>query len=307
MELIFHADDLGATPGVSRKILDAWQAGVVDSFSIIANGTGLDIVSEELEGNPEREARISVHLNLTDGRSILPPEEVFGLVDRDGYFKYGFSALFFKLCLCSPNARRLMLGEIEREWRAQIRRTREISGRRRIRAIDGHIHVHVLPFLFPVVVKLAVEEEIPEIRIPGELWSYPGGLGRMLSPRFYLNHLKWAVLRILAGWASRRKRRFGIGGPGAFIGVLNAGRMTGRAVRRALEKARKSGVDSCEILFHVGGASAEELLRWKPLHPTFRFLVSEGREKEYEELVRLRADLRGGESAANQNMERGGG
>jgi predicted glycoside hydrolase/deacetylase ChbG (UPF0249 family) len=307
LELIFHADDLGATPGVSRKILDAWQAGLIDSFSIIANGTGLDLVLEQLKRYPEREARISVHLNLSDGKSVLPPEDVSMLVDRDGYFRYGFSAIFLKLCLCSPRARRRLLSEIEREWREQIRRIREICRGRRIQAVDGHIHVHVLPFLFPVAAKLALEEEIPEIRIPGELWSRPGDLGRMLSPRFYVNQLKWAVLRILAGWTSRRKRRYGLDGPESFVGVLNAGRMTGRDVRSALGKARKSGVDSCEILFHVGSASAEELSRWKPLLPTFRFLISEGREKEYEELVRLRSSLDGEEPTVSQNREGAGG
>ena len=82
MKLILHADDLGATPGVSRIILDAWKAGLIDGFSILANGLGVGLVREGLAIHAELDARISVHLNLSDGKSILPSEEVPGLVDR---------------------------------------------------------------------------------------------------------------------------------------------------------------------------------------------------------------------------------
>ena len=303
MKVIFHADDMGATPAVSRRILEAWRAGIIDGFSIVANGDGLDVVSRELSEEAGREARIGVHLNVSDGRSVLPRDEVGGLVDRDGYFRYGFSAIFLKLLACSPSKRRRLLDQIEREWRGQIHRAREVCGGRRIRALDGHIHVHMIPFLFPVAAGLAVEEDIPEIRIPREIWPHSLGFGRIFSPRSLVNCLKWIVLRLLSSRARDLRGRYGIGGPEAFIGVLNAGRMTRQATRESLERLKRLGVESCEVLFHVGGAPVEEVSSWNPNLPTFRFLVSDGRRKEYEELSRLRAEMDGGEPGAGRRME----
>ena len=294
MELIFHADDLGATPSVSRKILEAWQAGLITGFSVIANGTGVGLILEELDENPELDARISVHLNVSDGKSVLPSEEVSGLVDRDGYLKHGFLGIFLKLIFSAPSTRRRLLREIEGEWREQIRRTKEICRGRKIRAVDGHIHVHMLPFLFPIAAKLALEEDIPEIRIPRERWSFSFQFERLLSLQFFANIVKWVLLRMLAGPALKLKRRFGLEGPQTFVGVLNAGRNTKLSVLSALNKLKKLEIDSCEILFHIGGAPEEEVAGWNPLNPTFKFLTSDGRRREYEELVRLKAFMNSG-------------
>jgi len=289
LEVIFHADDLGATPGVSRKILDGWEAGLITGFSLIVNGTGVGLVAERLNQHPEREARIAVHLNISDGRSLLAPEKVPGLVDREGYLKHGFLGLFLKLAFSLPASRRKMLREVESEWREQIRRAKAICHVRNIRAIDGHIHVHMLPCLFPLAARLAVEEGIPEIRLPRELWSSPDRWKHFFSLRFFTNGAKWALLRFLSVPASRVKKRMGLGGPRAFIGILNAGRNTVRSVLNSLGKLERMNVGSCEILFHIGGAAEPEVSEWRPHGPTYRFLISGERHEEYEELKKLRA------------------
>ncbi len=289
MELIFHTDDLGATPEISHKILDAWREKIITGFSIIANGTGVESIPGNLNEHPDLEARISVHLNISDGRSLLPSEAVSGLVDRNGYFKYGFLGLLLKLFFCRAFTRRRLLGEIENEWREQIHRTKEICSGRKVQAIDGHIHVHMIPYLFPVAAKLAVEEEIPDIRIPRELWSFPDRVRGIFSLLFYVNCMKWILLRILACQALKLKKQLNLGGPAAFIGVINTGKNTKSAVLTSLKRLKKIGIDSCEILFHIGGAPEEEVSEWNPLNPTFKFLISDGRQREYEELIELRA------------------
>jgi predicted glycoside hydrolase/deacetylase ChbG (UPF0249 family) len=280
---------LGATPEISHKILDAWRAGIITGFSIIANGTGLESIPGKLNEHPDLEARISVHLNISDGRSLLPSEEVSGLVDRNGYFRYGFLGLLLKLFVSTHSTRRRLIGEIESEWREQIHRTKEICSGRKIQAIDGHIHVHMIPYLFPVAAKLAVEEDIPDIRIPRELWSFPDRIRQIFSLQFFVNGMKWILLRILACSALKLKTQLNLGGPSAFIGVINTGKNTKSAVLASLKRLRKIGIDSCEILFHIGGAPEEEVSEWNPLNPTYKFLISDGRQREYEELVELRS------------------
>ena len=151
----------------------------------------------------------------------------------------------------------------------------------------------MIPFLFPIASKLAVEEEIPESRIPWEPWSFSFQLERLLSPQIIVNYMKWGLMRLLTCLAFRYRKRLGIGGPAAFIGLIDTGRNTMRAVLPTLERMRRRGIDSCEVLFHIGGAPEEEVLEWNPLTPTFKFLTSRGRRREYEELVKLQGYLAG--------------
>jgi hypothetical protein len=101
--------------------------------------------------------------------------------------------------------------------------------------------------------------------------------------------MKWILLRILACSALKLKTQLNLGGPSAFIGVINTGKNTKSAVLASLKRLRKIGIDSCEILFHIGGAPEEEVSEWNPLNPTYKFLISDGRQREYEELVELRS------------------
>jgi len=38
MQLIYHSDDMGATPSTSSRIMRAWEEGLIEGFSIFANG-----------------------------------------------------------------------------------------------------------------------------------------------------------------------------------------------------------------------------------------------------------------------------
>ena len=83
--LIVTADDLCMTEGITRGIVEAYRNGIVTTTSALMNYPG---ASETLirvhQENPE--LPIGIHLNITTGRPVLPPEDIPGLVDRDGYF-----------------------------------------------------------------------------------------------------------------------------------------------------------------------------------------------------------------------------
>src|SRR5690606_7724277 len=77
--LIVNADDFGLSDGVTAGIVRAWREGVVTSTSAMIN----------MDGAPERvaaarrscpELPIGLHLNITAGRPVLPPEKVPTLV-----------------------------------------------------------------------------------------------------------------------------------------------------------------------------------------------------------------------------------
>ena len=67
--IILHSDDLGITSSITKNMLDSWRAGHLKSFSIIANGSAINEISDALTSSPELKARIAVHFNLSEGFS----------------------------------------------------------------------------------------------------------------------------------------------------------------------------------------------------------------------------------------------
>src|SRR5215831_16969412 len=164
-DLIVNADDLGWTAGVNRGIAEAHRNGIVTSASLIANGAAFDDGVGVARALPAM--GVGVHLNLSDGRPLS--QGVPSLVDEQGKLTGGPKQLLIKLA-----RRRLKLAEVEREWNAQIERVRAagISPTH----LDGHKHVHMLPGLFPVALRLAKRHLIAAIRISNETSSLRAAL-----------------------------------------------------------------------------------------------------------------------------------
>lgn len=126
--LIVNADDYGLTRGVSRGIREAHQHGIVSSTTAMMNMPG---VEEDLHIAMIETPRLGlgVHLVLTAGRPVLPPEQIPTLVSAAG----GFHTLNELLLARSE----LDLEQVRREWRAQIEKFRAASGR-----IPDHLDSH---------------------------------------------------------------------------------------------------------------------------------------------------------------------
>lgn len=118
--LIVNADDLGMSEGVTRGILDAHRDGIVTSSSLMMNApqarAGLETA---LRDAPE--LGLGLHLTLTWGRPVLPPERVPSLVDADG----GFVSVPRGVALPGRWSR----NDIAAELRAQLDRFVELAGR----------------------------------------------------------------------------------------------------------------------------------------------------------------------------------
>ncbi len=153
--LIINADDFGLTPGVTRGILDAHLNGVVTSTSAMMNSAH---IAESLAA-ANRDAPylgIGVHLVLTWGKPLLPPEEVSTLVDDTGHF--------YKIFQLSGRVGNFDLNEVKIEWQTQIEAF--ISYGRRPDHLDSHHHIsYSSPALFAVMLDLANEYNLP-IRFP---------------------------------------------------------------------------------------------------------------------------------------------
>ncbi|OFW45551.1 MAG: hypothetical protein A2163_03810 [Actinobacteria bacterium RBG_13_35_12] len=154
-KLIINADEFGLTEGTNRAIAKAYQFGTVTSATIIVNQWAFDDAILISKQNPG--LGVGIHLNITDGRPILPLNEVISLVDATGYF-YNRYNLMIRLTLG-----RINLSEVENELMTQV--TKLTSRGINPTHIDDHQCIILHPKLFRIITQIASHLNIP-IRIP---------------------------------------------------------------------------------------------------------------------------------------------
>jgi len=154
--LIINSDDYGRTPDISRGIREAHLNGVVTSTTCMMNiPTTANDLAIAVHETPK--LGLGVHLVLTMGKPILPPEAVPSIVDTDGnHLKYNpFIA----------NLPNLKMDQVKAEWRAQIERFIRTAGRKPTH-LDSHHHSSFFaPELFRGMLELAKEYDCA-IRFP---------------------------------------------------------------------------------------------------------------------------------------------
>ena len=127
--LIVNADDYGRTPSVSRGICDAHLNGLVTTTTVMINLPGaLEDVRRGIECAPN--LAFGVHLNLTCGKPLTPPDRVPTLIDANGRF-HGKDLIF-------SNPEMLDLAEVKIECKAQIERFLQTEAE--LDHIDSHHH-----------------------------------------------------------------------------------------------------------------------------------------------------------------------
>lgn len=155
-EVVLTADDFGLTPGVNQGILEAHRAGLVNRASIMS--TGLAFVDAVALARAHPTLAVGLHVALTCGRPASPMP---ALTNPDGAFRNRPWRVGWRMLLHV-----LPVGQVEQELRAQIERPLALG--LRPAHLDSHHHIHLLPGLLPMVLRLAREYEIPALRLPDE-------------------------------------------------------------------------------------------------------------------------------------------
>jgi len=249
--LIVNADDLGWTEGVNRGIVEAHRKGLVTSATLLANGRAFPSGIDAARKNPE--LGIGVHLNLSDGRPTAAAEQVPGLLNAAGELYGGPESLMLRIA-----SRSLRWAEVEREWDAQIRKIREagISPTH----LDGHKHVHMLPGLFELALRLAKKHGIRAIRVAHEESSLRSALsaGASQNTRVVLKQgMQARGLKLLVRDARGLADREGVATSDYFCGIAQTGQWTREGMEEFLEKLPEG---TTELMCHPGYVD-EELRR----------------------------------------------
>ena len=194
--LIVNADDYGLSRGITDGILLTHQKGILTSTSLMVNQPATEYAVSRSAEAPD--LGIGIHLNLTQGTPVLPPEQIPTLVNAKGQFHS-----------CGEQARRLLRLlvsrlEIEKEFRAQIRRMKSY-GLQPTHA-DSHHRIHMYPSAARAFHRAILSEGISRARAPRkrywpttDRWGGPhiGPLYRRVAAKFYLEFLQSVLFRDL--------------------------------------------------------------------------------------------------------------
>ncbi len=242
-QLIVNADDFGLTEGVSRGIVEAHRRGIVTSTTLLANGAVFESAVALALASPG--LGVGVHLNLSEGRPVSEPSRVASLLNGQGCFSGGPAKLMARIL-----SGKLRRAEVEHEWGAQIEKVR--AGGIGITHLDGHKHVHMLPGLFPIALRLARQHGIPAVRLAVER---PTGFSALLrrnggaAPRLAKQYLQARALAAAALDYREQLQQAEIKSPECFYGITQTGFLDAAELETILWNLPEG---SSELMCHPG-------------------------------------------------------
>jgi hopanoid biosynthesis associated protein HpnK len=161
IQLIVNADDYGISESVNAGVLEAYDRGILTSCSLMVAEPAAEAAVRAARERPG--LAVGLHLVVVCGRAVLPRAAVPRLVDVEGRFSE--SPVLAGLRYTFDRAARQQL---ERELRAQFERFRDLG--LPLSHVDGHLHMHMPPFVFDRAAALAEEFGCHRIRIPRDDW-----------------------------------------------------------------------------------------------------------------------------------------
>ena len=281
--IYFSADDYGLCDDASMHIQQCIDTGAINKVSIFPNLAQVDL--KKVINN--KNIRISLHLNLVEGRCMANADEVPLIADKNGNFKHTFGGLF-KLGLIQGKK---LEEELYKEIKAQVLFWKSVLPQGQPFCIDSHQHTHMIPAVFKALIRVLNDEKInPEyMRIPAEpLLPY------IKTPSLYftyspVNIIKQWLLGFLWIINKREAKKYKIN-TSYFMGILFSGKMDQKRVTRILPQyiktAEKDGKD-IEVLFHPGYLDKKET-DFKNKNIAFdKFYFSENRKTEFDSITKI--------------------
>jgi hypothetical protein len=185
--LICNADDFGMTRRVTDAIIFCHRNGVITSTTLMTNMSAAEYACGLSKEFPS--LAVGVHLTLTEGKPLLPPEKVPDLTDAHGVFLDRFDQprnLWWG---------RRTLEQVASEFAAQVQRAFDLGIKPT--HLDSHHHIQRMPVARRAMAAVARRFKVAVARTErGYYWC-----GRKASPA---ERLECALknLRSFKGWAS---------------------------------------------------------------------------------------------------------
>jgi hopanoid biosynthesis associated protein HpnK len=192
--LIVNADDFGRSCSINAAVIRAHREGILTSASLMVNEEASDEAVALAKENPR--LGVGLHLALICGRSALPPEKIPGLINARGEFSnnpFSVGLRYF--------ANRRLREQLRAEIHAQFTRFRA-SGLT-LDHVNGHLHFHLHPTVFGILVEDAARLGFQNMRLTREpFWmDVPLASGRRL---YRAGH---AMIHSILSWSARANFR----------------------------------------------------------------------------------------------------
>ncbi|HKD65466.1 MAG TPA: hopanoid biosynthesis-associated protein HpnK [Candidatus Binataceae bacterium] len=234
--LIVNGDDFGASREKNAGIVRCHREGILTSTSLMVAEPARHEAAALATECPALD--VGLHLVFVQGKSVLPPAKLGGLVNSRAAFVdnpiAGGLRYFFN---------RGLRQKIVDECRAQIEAHLHLIGY--LNHIDGHLNVHVHPVIIEVLADLAVEYRVPCLRLPREPVMTTIRLSRDHAPRKLAEAV---VFRTLSKRARRLMTQRGIKSVDWLFGLHQSGNFTRRYLHGLLARLPENG--TTELYFH---------------------------------------------------------
>ena len=236
-KLVITADDFGITKETNEAIKKCFCDGLLTSTCIMANGKAFEHAIEIL---PDfKEINMGVHLNIIEGISLLSPQKISCLCDKEGHYNNGFAALL------SKSSDKRFLQEVETDFRSQIEK---ILNHTKVSHINSHVHTHAIPKIFEITCKLAKEYGIKYVRTQTEMPYIIPSIKKHLRPEYPINLIKTILLGAFSTINLQTLKEYELLTNDYFIGISYTGNMDENALKYGLKTIKKEAV--VEAILH---------------------------------------------------------
>jgi chitin disaccharide deacetylase len=222
MRVVINGDDFGRSSSINAAIVRAHREGVLTSASLMVTGEAAEEAVELARALPT--LAVGLHLVVAGGRPVLPAGEIPHIVGRDGRLLGDAAQAGVRVFLS-----RAAQAELAQELRAQFERFARTG--LPLSHVDGHMHLHMVPPIFRMLLPLAQEYGAAGVRIVrDDVW-----LALRYDRRRTATKLAWAlVFGALAAYCRARLRRYRLIAADRVYGLMQTGEMQETYVLRLL-------------------------------------------------------------------------
>ena len=245
INVIFNADDLGYHHLRDDAIVEAMVNGVVTSASLMVNGkSAVSAVDKAARAG----LQMVLHLNITEGKPISPPEQIPSLVHQESKYFLGKEG-FWKATKLGA----IDMHDISTEVEAQLEKYKALVGDYPTH-VDGHQHAHIAPGVPGILAPIFRKYHVRSTRVPIE------ALNSLKTSDFYRTVVAQASIALPMYTSNGIKTSHfftGLRLMGANMTYCNIVRM----VRETCLRQQSVGDDDClstiEIMCHPGVSFAD--------------------------------------------------
>jgi hopanoid biosynthesis associated protein HpnK len=177
--LIVNADDFGRSSSINQAVIRAHRGGILTTASLMVNEPAFEEAVALAREHPS--LGVGLHLTLLCGHSTLPAKEIPGLVNSQGAFTNNPAGAGFRYFF-----QRSLREQLKREIHAQFRKFR--SARLPLDHVNGHLHLHLHPAIFRILMADAAQLGIKHLRLTFDPFR--------LNLRLASGHLAYRLLHV---------------------------------------------------------------------------------------------------------------